>query len=75
MIVINQPGPSRYALSDSEMSDECTENDNDKCCVCKKHSPPALHDELYTKITLFCCKQNAICRGTNFLCPCCHQEE
>ena len=91
---VNQAGPLRYFVSDDEGSVDSqnhSEDESDLCCVCKKHSPPGLHEELYSKIVLvkwaqcdkclhwthlkFCCKQNVVCRSSTFLCPCCNQEE
>ena len=91
---LNEAGPSRYVVTDDEGSVDSqnhSEDDDDLCCVCKKHSPPGLHEELYSRVVLvkwaqcdkcshwthlrFCCQQNVVRRSSTFLCPCCNQEE
>ena len=88
----NEAGPSRFYVSDDSISDtDKSDNDSDLCCVCKKYSPPGLHEQLYSKIVLvkwaqcdkcshwthlrFCCKPNVVRRSETFLCPCCIEEE
>ena len=93
LVDVNEAGPSRYYVSDEEYSIDTqnSEDSSDSCCVCKQHSPPGLHEELYSKAVLvkwaqcdkcshwthlrFCCKQNVVRRCSTFLCPCCNQEE
>ena len=90
---LNEAGSSRYFVSDDEGSvdsqNHSEDDDDDLCCVCKKHSPPGLHEEFYSKVILvkwaqcdkcshwtnlrFCCKQSVVRRSSTFLCPCCNQ--